>query len=196
MSNTIIFFSVGNPGPMNRHSVGHLILKHLIEAFGASQLVKKGKYSFTKLENVFFVKSNSYMNESGALLKTFLSTERVGNSTIIILYDDFELNFPKVRIQNFKKNESHNGIKSVQKALLSLPNTVYKLGVGIGPKPQGALKDTMAAFVLADFTFSQKQFMVEALHATEEYASAIIDKDGEIGDCNKLNSRISKVLEA
>lgn len=194
MSNTIVFFSIGNPGPQNRHSVGHLVLKQLTDAFETKQLVKKGKYSLTNLDNIMFVKSNAYMNESGRLLRAFLSSERIGNCTIVVVYDDFELDLPKVRLQALKKNESHNGVKSVQKELLSLPHQVYKLGVGVGPKPQGASKDAMANFVLSDFTLEQKLSIPTAMEAVYEYVHRIIETDGEVGDCNKLNSLVTKSL--
>lgn len=194
MSTTIVFFSIGNPGPQNRHSVGHIVLKQLVDAFEAKQLVKHGKYSLTRLDNIVFVKSNAYMNESGALLRAFLANERVGKCTIVVVYDDFELDLPKVRLQALRKNESHNGIKAVQKEVYSLPHTVYKLGIGVGPKPQGASKDTMAAFVLSDFTPQQKQQIPDAMQAVFEYIHRIIDADGEVGDTNKLNSQVSKSL--
>lgn len=196
MSTTIVFFSIGNPGPQTRHSVGHLVLKELADALETKQLVKHGKYSIARLDNLVFVKSNAYMNESGALLRAFLANERVGKCTIVVVYDDFELDLPKVRVQALKKNESHNGIKAVQKEVYSLPHTVYKLGVGVGPKPQGASKDTMASFVLSDFTPQQKQSIPTAMKAVFQYVHQIIEKDGELGDTNKINSLVAKTLAA
>lgn len=194
MSNTIVLFSIGNPGPATRHSVGHLVLKKLTDAFETKQLVKNGKYSITRLDNVIFVKSNMYMNESGVLLQAFLSSEKIGTSTIIVLYDNFELDLPNVRLQPLKKNESHNGIKSIQKVTFSLPHKLLKLGVGVGPKPASASKDTMAAFVLSDFTQQQKQMLPGVMETVYEYVHRIIESDGEIGDCNKLNSQVTRAM--
>lgn len=195
---TIVFFSLGNPGPMNRHSTGHLVLQELILQFGAKQLVKHGKYSYTSFENLVFVRSNAYMNESNQLLKAYLEDQRVSlqHTVLIILFDDFEINIPKVRMSLMKKNESHNGLKAVQNYLNSRPllNTaIYKLGVGVGPKPQNASRDTMASWVLASFKMEEKQRLLdESMALVYGYVSYILDNDGVVGDCNKLNSRIAK----
>lgn len=191
---SIVLFSVGNPGPMNRHSTGHYVLKNLVEAFEAKQMSKKGKYSVTNLDNVYFVKSNAYMNESGLLLQAFLKNERLGPCVIVVLYDDFELHMPRVRLQQLKKNESHNGIKSVARALESLHAACFKLGVGIGPKPQGASKDTMAAWVLADFRPEEKAALETSMEYVYKYTDALISSEGDVGDCNKLNARVTKAL--
>lgn len=193
---TVVFFSVGNPGPMNRHSAGHMVLQQLITEFGAKQLVKKSVYSITSFENLVFVKSNSYMNESNRLLKAYLDGERVNlqRLVLVVVYDDFEVNVPRVRISLMKKNESHNGIKAIQNFLSSqslLNTAIYKLGVGVGPKPQNATKDTVASWVLSSFKMEEKQkIMDESMPLVFGYVSYILE-NGVINDCNKLNSRLA-----
>lgn len=191
----IIFFSLGNPGPLTRHSVGHYVLKNIADGLGAKQLVKKGKYSVTSVDDVMLVKSNLYMNESGELLRQFLLKERIGDSTVVVVYDDFELDLPKVRLREFKvKNESHNGIKSVWKLLQSSNHEAYKLGVGVGPKPSGASKDAMANFVLSDFKPEEKEQLAVSMDYVYQYVNEIIQSEGLVGDCNRLNSKIAKLM--
>lgn len=192
----IVFFSVGNPGKMARHSVGHYVLKELMDALGAKQLVKKGVYSVSNMDNIFFVKSNGYMNESGKPLRKFLTSEKVGQCVVIILYDDFETNMPKVKLQQFKKNESHGGIKSCVRELQAAGVEGFKLGVGIGPKPAQASRDLMGAWVLADFKEEEKFALSTSMDSVYKYVDVIISSDGEIGDCNKLNARVTKAMKA
>lgn len=193
----IVFFSIGNPGPLSRHSVGHFVMKHLVDGLGAKQLTKKGKYSATTIDNVMLAKSNTYMNESAELLRQLLTRERLGNSIIFIVYDDFDIDIPKVRVRDFKaKNESHNGIKSVWKLLQGNQHQCYKLGVGIGPKPSGANKDAMASFVLADFTPGEKEHLSDSMDRVFTYVHEILQCDGDIGDVNKLNARVTKSVGA
>lgn len=187
----VVFFSLGNPGPLNRHSAGHYVLKKLVDAISAKQITKKGKYSFTTMDNVLFVKSNAYMNESGAALKSYLEKERVGRCVVVVLYDDFEVSLPKVRLQVVKQNESHNGVKSLWKELQPAAITGYKLGIGIGPKPQSASKDTMASWVLSDFKPTEKEALETSMESVYKYVHHIIETNGNIGDCNKLNASIS-----
>lgn len=184
---SIVFFSVGNPGKAARHSVGHYVLKHLADALGAKQLVKKGPFSASSLDNVHFVKSNAYMNDLGALLRRFLASERLGRCVVFVICDDFEIPLSRVRVQPLRKNESHNGLKSVAREVDSAE--VLKFGIGIGPKPTSASRDTMAAWVLADFNELEKAALPTMMHLVYRYVDAILAADGEI-DCNKLNARV------
>lgn len=166
----------------------------LVSAFKAKEMTKKEKYSITSLDNVFFVKSNAYMNESAFLLKALFSAENIRPCVVVVVYDDFELSMPKVRLQQFRKNESHNGLKSVSKELNNLGIQGYKLGVGIGPKPHNTSKDTMALWVLSKFTESEKKQLGTSMSFVYKYTHHILEQDGNISDCNKLNARISKEM--
>lgn len=189
---SILFFSVGNPGPMNRHSTGHYVLSELISSFGAHQLVKvkKGKYSVSNLDNVYFVKSNAYMNESGALLRSCLAGEHLGQCTIVVLCDDFDLNMPKIKLSPWMQNDSHNGVKSLWREIQASNITAYKLGIGIGPKPHGASKDTMASWVLSKFKPEETEELSDSMDLVYKYVNHIIQTDGNVGDCGKLNAKL------
>lgn len=189
----IVFFSVGNPGPLTRHSTGHYVIKELVSAFDAKQMTKKPKYSFTSLDNVYFVRSNSYMNDSGRLLRAFLTGEKIRLCVVVVVYDDFELNMPKVRLQPLTRG-SHNGIKSVASEIQSLGVSGYKLGVGIGPKPSNSSKDTMARWVLASFTEREKEYLETSMEYVFKYVHHILETEGEVGDCAVLNAQISKSM--
>ncbi|GEQ68856.1 hypothetical protein JCM33374_g2525 [Metschnikowia sp. JCM 33374] len=180
---------------MARHSVGHYVLKTLMGALGAKQLVKKGVYSCSTMDNITFVKSNSYMNESGKSLRKFLTVEKVGKCVVVVIYDDFETNMPKVKLQQFKKNESHGGIKSTVREIQAAGVEGFKLGVGIGPKPVQASRDLMASWVLSDFKEEEKLALETSMDAVYKYVDVIISSEGEIGDCNKLNARVTKAMK-
>lgn len=195
----LVIFSIGNPGPMNRHSAGHLVLKELVDGFNGKQLIKasgKGKYYYTAIDGIAFVKSNAYMNESGEALKQYLQNEKVraGQITLIILYDEFDLPLNKVKLSPFKKNESHNGVKCVRNLLLQSYPTVaaFKLGVGIGPKPQNASKDTMASWVLSNFKESEKQALLEtSVPLVFKYIEAMLQNNGVIKDCQRIANYVN-----
>lgn len=195
-----IIFSIGNPGPINRHSTGHIVLKALIEYFEAKQLIKplsNSMYSMTEVDNLAIVKSNKYMNESGKLLKQYVEQEKIGLSqaVVVILYDEFDLDLGKVKISLFKKNENHNGIKSIKTYISSQSGdpTVFKLGIGIGPKPSNATTSTMSSWVLSNFKAEEKEILeTKSIPLAIDYMDRIIDMNGEIGDCNKLNAFFTK----
>ncbi|KAI5963321.1 uncharacterized protein KGF55_003113 [Candida pseudojiufengensis] len=207
MSPPLVLFSIGNPGPQNRHSAGHMMLKLLIEnTSNVKQLISKSTYSITNNsdKSIYFIKSNTYMNESSKAMEKFLAVENIPQgSLILILYDDFETNLPNIKLSNLKKNESHNGIKSLQK--FTNDNTSrynwLKLGISIGPKPVNASKEIMSSWVLSPFTLEQKQlFMNKSLDLCLFYLTEIIEKfneseDGQLGDIGKLDVRIRKMYK-
>ncbi|KAK6464273.1 peptidyl-tRNA hydrolase [Scheffersomyces coipomensis] len=207
MDKRLILFSVGNPGPSNRHSTGHLMLKELVSYFDVKQLQKKSPlYSITSNDDhsLILVKSNSYMNDSGKAFKKFIESERINlastENLILILYDDFENKIGNVKLSTFKNHESHNGIKSIQTSLTQANNNnngvVFNLGIGIGPKPNNASRDTMASWVLSDFKLEEKQIIeTVGLDVLTTYLGEIIEVNGDIKDCNKFNAHMAKMLK-
>lgn len=192
----IVLFSVGNPGPNNRHSAGHWVLQRLITGFGAKQLIKKAKYSITSMDNIYFVKSNAYMNESGDALRSFVNTEKLGLCVVVVLYDDFEISMPKVRLRQIREKDSHNGIKSVARVVKEQSLEGYLLGVGIGPKPSNATRDTMASWVLSPFTQDESKRLEKSMDAVYKFINIIVSADGVIGDSNKITARVNKSIAA
>lgn len=195
-----IIFSIGNPGSTNRHSTGHIVMKALIEYFGAKQLFKplsNSMYSMTEVDNIALVKSNNYMNDSNKLLKQYIEQEKIGlrQAVLIIVYDEFDLDLGKVKISPFKKNESHNGIRSIKEYISrqSADLTVYKLGIGIGPKPSNATTSTMSSWVLSNFKPDERQIIDNlSIPLAINYIDHVIDLNGEIQDCSKLNASFTK----
>lgn len=176
------------------------MLKHLIHNYNAPQLANRAKYAISASSNgaLVFAKSTAYMNESSVLLGLLLRTERIGSQhLLLVLYDDFEAPLGTVRLQNFKKQESHNGIKSVQKCLLVCGVRAYKLGIGIGPKPQGASSASMASWVLSPMAPQEKAVLDhESLDLLIAIIELVVEMEGEPGDVNKFNARAKKMIPA
>lgn len=192
---TVVIFSIGNPGAITRHSCGHLALKHYVDHFGGKQLTKSSIYSMTSINGLVFVKSNSHMNESDKPLKKFFDQQKLRPDQVItlIVYDDFESDLGKVKISKFKKNESHNGIKAIQKSFKDYGDNFYKLGLGIGPKPQNASKDTMASWVLSTFRPQEKEILEnKTIPLSIDYIEYVLEVEDDIADCNKVNSYFTK----
>lgn len=76
------------------------------------------------------------MNESAKAWNKIVANEKLPtDSTVIILYDDFENDIPLVKLSKFRKNESHNGIKNLMATMQNETRyQVLKLGIGIGPE--------------------------------------------------------------
>ncbi|CAK9435447.1 uncharacterized protein LODBEIA_P01740 [Lodderomyces beijingensis] len=196
----LVLLSIGNPGPLTRHSVGHYILKLLMEKYQAKQPQLRPSYAISTNHDssLVFIKSNSYMNESSKAWTKSRDRESIRpGSIIVVLYDDFEANVPKVKLSRFgKKNESHNGIRDLTSVMQADDERfkVFKLGVGIGPKPRDASRDAMSHWVLSPFKPVEKQMIAEkSFQLCCLYLQNIAECDGEIGDVGKFDARIKKI---
>lgn len=177
---TTVFFSVGNPQNA-RHSAGHRVLEHLVAVYATSELARAPRSQFSATSdgaNVFFVRSETYMNESDRGLSQFLRQNRTrpGDTTLVVLHDDFERPLGQVVLAEVKKKESHNGLKSLSKVFLEYATMAVKaMHIGIGPKPQGASSATMAKWVLAPFGWEEeKLFGQTTMERAEEVAREVV----------------------
>ena len=196
----VIVFAVGNPGPVNRHSAGKYILKRLAESFGIEgNQQSTSLYASSEYGNYTLVKSSVFMNESGKALKQCLrdihSPQQA--TSLVILYDDFELNAGKCRLLPMKSPESHKGLSICLKVINQTtgldPDYIFKLGIGIGPKPKNSNKLTMSTWVLS-------RFKMEELHALDQRATPLVHDYLELmlkeGTTNALEqtARINKIF--
>ena len=124
-SPTYNIFSIGNPGPITRHSVGHFMLKRLMESSSTTSIKQLSNYSSYSLSvdsfnNIIYIKSNTYMNESSKAWNKFKLSKEYRSFikeqdqdqdqdhhdqivSVIILYDDFENNLGTIKLKQFKK---------------------------------------------------------------------------------------------
>ncbi|CAX43452.1 peptidyl-tRNA hydrolase, putative [Candida dubliniensis CD36] len=223
----IIFFSIGNPGPITRHSVGHFMLKRLMEFSNSSikQLHNYSLYSLSidSLNNIIYIKSNTYMNESSKAWNKFKSSKEYKSFlkqqvvTVIVLYDDFENNLGTIKLKQFKKNksnknnnESHNGLKDLKFAMIDNnfnDETIYLLGIGIGPKPSSNPNgEIMKQWILSPFNKQSEKIKLEleSFKLLQLYIDSMIqqisndndndnDNNGMIKDINKFNAKMTKL---
>lgn len=93
------------------------------------------------------------MNVSGPALatawKTFLrdlpSEEERSRAKLVVLHDELESPFGKIKVRNGGSARGHNGLKSCVGSLGGMPFT--RIGVGIG-RPESRESGDVAAYVL------------------------------------------------
>ncbi len=89
----------------------------------------------------------SYMNESGGPVKAALSYYKLGLDDLLVLHDDIDLPFGRLRLQEGGGTGGHNGLKSLEKSLGTREFSRLKIGVG---RPPG--RQDPADFVLKRFS--------------------------------------------
>ena len=70
----------------------------------------------------------------------------------MVIYDDFDLEFGKVKLRKKGGAGTHNGMKSLIQVLGS--NDFPRIRVGIGPKPE---QQDASSYVLSNFSTEQQE---------------------------------------
>jgi PTH1 family peptidyl-tRNA hydrolase len=91
------------------------------------------------------------MNESGSAVRAAVDYYRVDISRILVVHDDIDLAFGRLRLQVDGGSGGHNGIRSIEKALGTPEFSRLKLGVG---RPPGSMDPS--DFVLRPFTKAER----------------------------------------
>ena len=114
-----IIAGLGNPGKnyaRTRHNIGFLVVEAL--ASKSRLTIDKSRFDSEyvkariKGKDVFLVKPLTYMNKSGFPIHKFASYYKVGMEDIIIVHDDMDLSFGKVKIVKNRGHGGHNGLYS------------------------------------------------------------------------------------
>jgi len=155
MSVTLIA-GLGNPGREyagTRHNLGFT----LVEALAAAEGLKWKSDSRFEAETArwdakpgvtrLLVKPQTFMNDSGRALRGLLDFHKVAPDTLIVAYDDLNIDLGLVKVSVTGSAGGHNGVASLLEHLGG-GFIRYRLGIG-GARPAGMdLKD----FVLGKFT--------------------------------------------
>ncbi|HZD24487.1 MAG TPA: aminoacyl-tRNA hydrolase [Acidimicrobiia bacterium] len=155
-----IVVGLRNPGSDyqgTRHNVGSEIVVRAVETVGES--FKRGPSRIRGLVaqsgigrgRTLFLLPNTFMNESGSLVRAALDYYNVDPSDMLVVHDDIDLPFGRLRLQVAGGSGGHNGIRSVERALATQEFSRLKAGVGRPPGSQDP-----ADYVLRPFTKKER----------------------------------------
>jgi peptidyl-tRNA hydrolase, PTH1 family len=150
-----------NPGSDyegTRHNVGFEVVERVAESRGESWA--RGPTRIAGMlavlgagpERTILAAPLSLMNESGGPVRRILDYYSMAPEDLLIVHDDIDLPFGRLRIQEGGGNGGHNGIRSVEKSLGSGEFTRLKVGVG---RPPGSMDP--ADFVLRRFSKAERE---------------------------------------
>jgi len=109
---------------------------------------------------VVFVKPTSYMNLSGAPVRLISSWYKTPPEDVLVVVDEMDLPFGKLRLRQFGGHGGHNGLRSV---IATIGDRFPRLRIGVG-RPQFDAID----HVLGPFDAAEKQRWSEILSAAAD----------------------------
>jgi len=116
-----VILALGNPGEKyvhTRHNAGFLVIDQLA-AGQSAQFSNKPKFSANVAElnisgeKILLVKPTTYYNEVGISARAILDFYKSTLDDLLIIHDDTDLDFGKIRVRKGGRDAGSNGLKSL-----------------------------------------------------------------------------------
>ena len=178
MAEPLLVVGLGNPGDnyaRTRHNLGFMVADLLAARLGAK--FKTHKRSGAEIisgrlaaQSVLLAKPRCFMNESGRQVGPLAKFYSVAPADIIVIHDDLDLDFGRIRLKIGGGEGGHNGLRSVAASLGTKDFQRVRIGIG---RPPGR-KDP-AAFVLENFTAAERPEVPTICEQAADAAELLIE---------------------
>jgi len=160
-----LIVGLGNPGKKyqgTRHNLGFFVIDRLAQqnhiAIGkkfCDSLIGEWLHSD---ETIVLAKPQTFMNRSGESVKGLLAEYRGTADDVVVVYDDLDLPFGRIRIRPQGSAGGHRGILSIQEHLAGA--LFCRVRVGIGRPPEGM---DAVDYVLEPFSAAERDGLGEII---------------------------------
>jgi PTH1 family peptidyl-tRNA hydrolase len=170
---------LGNPGREyrdTRHNIGFMVLDeiarrhNLIFAMAPSQVPDAFIVKRYGAAALLAAKPLTFMNRSGDAVSALARYYDIAPADLLVVYDDIDLPFTKLRARARGSAGTHNGMRSVVERLGTTEFPRLRLGVGRGDR-----RRELADHVLAKFEPDEQSdlegFIARAADAAEMFAA-------------------------
>ncbi len=173
-----VIVGLGNPGKKyerTRHNLGFLVLDRLAKKNGVAVTRKKyealvGEWNRDG-EKVLLVKPQTYMNRSGETLQSLLRYLPVENEDLVVIHDDLDLPFGRIRIRQQGSPGGHRGMISATGVLGEQGFSRLRIGIG---RPPPAVEP--ADFVLQRFSPDEADRLNEVIGRATEAVECLLQE--------------------
>jgi peptidyl-tRNA hydrolase, PTH1 family len=185
-----IIAGLGNPGARyraTRHNVGFLVLDELACRHGIlwrerKQVALVGQGSVGAHE-VLMVKPQTYMNNSGQVVGPLLKKKGAGGASLIVVHDDLDLPFGRIKIREGGGGGGHKGVQSILWTINDDGFLRVKIGIG---RPEG--DDPPDRYVLSPFSREESDVLQRRLEQGADAVECIL-REGAQRAMNRFHRR-------
>jgi PTH1 family peptidyl-tRNA hydrolase len=144
---------------MTRHNVGFMVADEVARRFGLESWRKKDSalLALDTMRRAAIVKPTSFMNLSGTPVRLISSFYRTPPAGVLVLSDDMDLPFGKMRMRPSGGHGGHNGLRSI---IGTITDGFPRLRIGVG-RPEHASID----HVLGTWNPQERQALPEIVEA-------------------------------
>jgi len=160
-----LFIGLGNMHPDyddTRHNIGFEVVDVLAKGNGAkwkndtlgdvAEIKHKGRY-------IHLLKPSTYMNRSGKAVNYWMTKHKVKVENVLVIVDDLNLDFGKIRLRTKGAAGGHNGLKDIEQVLGTSKYPRLKVGIGDDFK-----KGRQVDFVLGKWDKKELEGLMDVLN--------------------------------
>jgi len=184
-----LIVGLGNIGETyinTRHNIGFKIVNALVKEHEASFSTEKlGDLAKLKIKGktVFVLKPNTFMNLSGKAVIYWMKQENIQVENLLIITDDLNIDFGKLRIKPKGSSGGHNGLKDIQEKFNTGAYPRFRFGVGSQYR-----KGSQVDFVLGKWSKEEENAMIERIPTCVNAIKSFINA-GMANTMNKFNGK-------
>ena len=153
---------LGNPGlkyKNTRHNVGFMVINAFAEKNNLKFKTKKefkGEVSINK--DFILLKPATYMNLSGNSVRPICDFYKIAPEDILVICDDFNIPFMKIRIRMKGSSGGHNGLKSIIQNISSEEFSRLRIGLGLPNENYDVIDYVLSKFSKEDLDSFKKLY--------------------------------------
>jgi PTH1 family peptidyl-tRNA hydrolase len=158
VGNPSLVVGLGNPGSryaFTRHNAGFIVVDALAARWGLGprdwQRKNEARFVLDRSRNAILVEPQAYMNLSGRPVQGLATFYKVPPERMLVVVDDLDLPFGRLRMRAGGSSGGHNGLKSLIEVLgEGFPR--LRIGIGRGYEEHDAIDR-----VLGDFSEAERK---------------------------------------
>lgn len=152
------------------------------------------RQAYDSTRKLVIVEPQTYMNNSGVPLRLIASWYRTPPESLLVIYDDMDLPFGKIRMRPFGGHGGHNGMRSI---IATMTDRFPRIRVGVGrPALRQAQGDIAIDHVLSPFNKAEQEKLPGLIDAVAGGVRVWLDEgtNAAMQFLNNLQERPSDVL--
>ena len=164
--------NIGAEYAFTRHNIGFMVLDALAASFNVSFSVQHlGSIAEFRHKGRTFIllKPSTYMNLSGKAVRYWLQQNKVAQENLLVITDDINLPFEKLRIRAKGSDGGHNGLKNIQQTLNSTEYSRFRFGISDQFK-----KGQQVDYVLGEWNDEEKLKLPERLEVAKKAIESFV----------------------
>jgi len=174
---------LGNPGnnyENTRHNAGFMVADKIAQDFNISYNKTKfgaifGRGSIEDVD-VVLAKPMAFMNRSGPPLQQLAHYFRISGEDMLVIHDDIDLAFGRIKIKEKGGHGGHNGIRSIMDAFGG--GEFMRLRIGVGRSEAG---ENVTGHVLGRFSEDKAEMVTRVIAVARDAVVTVLCEGAEVG---------------